>query len=106
MGNIDNLLNSLRENGASAPEGLEDAVWTRIAARREAQAAKMGFSAYAVTQSADDPLVIALHRLIDHVAWQDRQIEALQQSLARLGGDIERAGAHPLDAKTLNRMVD
>ena len=39
MGNIDNLLNSLRENGASAPEGLEDAVWTRIAARREAQAA-------------------------------------------------------------------
>lgn len=76
------------------------------ALRREAQAAKMGFSAYAVTQSADDPLVIALHRLIDHVAEQDRQIEALQQSLARLGGDIERAGAHPLDAKTLNRMVD
>jgi serine O-acetyltransferase len=76
------------------------------AQRREAQAAKMGFSAYAVTQSADDPLVIALHRLIDHVAEQDQRIDALQQALSRLGGEVERTGASPLDVKTLNRMVD
>ena len=76
------------------------------AQRREAQAAKMGFSAYAVTQSADDPLVIALHRLIDHVAEQDRQIEALQQALGRVGAEVERSGAHPLDVRSLNRMVE
>jgi len=76
------------------------------AQRREAQAAKMGFSAYAVTQSADDPLVIALHRLIDHVAEQDRQIESLQQALAKLGGSVTRSESNPLDVKTLTRMVD
>jgi serine O-acetyltransferase len=76
------------------------------AVRREAQAAKMGFSAYAVTQSADDPLTIALHRLIDHVAEQDRQIEALQEALLRLGAGVDRAESRPLDARALNQMVD
>ncbi|NBS65873.1 MAG: serine O-acetyltransferase [Betaproteobacteria bacterium] len=76
------------------------------AQRREAQAAKMGFSAYAVTQSADDPLVIALHRLIDHVAEQDKQIEALQEALGRVGGNVARGESNPLDVRTLTRMVD
>jgi serine O-acetyltransferase len=66
----------------------------------------MGFSAYAVTQSADDPLVIALHRLIDHVAEQDRQIEALQEALGKVGGNVTRGESHPLDARALTRMVD
>ena len=75
------------------------------AKRREEQAAKMGFSAYAVTQGLDDPLATALHRLIDHVADQDRTIEQLQEALQRLG---ERVGdaVEPLDAGRLNRMVD
>ncbi len=73
--------------------------------RREAQAAKMGFSAYAVTQGGDDPLSLALHRLIDHVAEQDRTIEQLQAALARLGGEVGGA-CEPLDAPALNRMVD
>lgn len=76
------------------------------AQRREAQAAKMGFSAYAVTQSADDPLVIALHRLIDHVAEQDQRIDALQQALAQVGAHVDRHEAHPLDASALTKMVD
>ena len=75
------------------------------AQRREAQAAKMGFSAYAVTQAADDPLSIALHRLIDHVAEQDRQIEQLKAALARMGADTCQ-DVEPLDAPALNRMVD
>lgn len=73
--------------------------------RREEQAAKMGFSAYAVTRGADDPLAMALHRLIDHVAEQDRQIEALQNCLRRMGADVDTC-CEPLDAGALNRMVD
>ena len=73
--------------------------------RREAQAAKMGFSAYAVTQGGDDPLSLALHRLIDHVAEQDRTIEQLQAALTRLGGEVTESCA-PLDAPALNRMVE
>ena len=73
--------------------------------RREEQAQKMGFSAYALTQGASDPLADALHRLIDHVAEQDRQIEQLQQVVKRLGGCCDEA-VEPLDVGTLNRMVD
>ena len=73
--------------------------------RREAQAAKMGFSAYAITQGGDDPLSLALHRLIDHVAEQDRTIEHLQAALARMGGDVTES-CEPLDAPALNRMVE
>jgi serine O-acetyltransferase len=72
---------------------------------REAQAQKMGFSAYAITQGADDPLSIALHQLIDHVAEQDRRIEQLLDALKRLGVEIDN-GTEPLDASRLNRMVD
>jgi hypothetical protein len=50
--------------------------------------------------------VSALHRLIDHVAEQDRQIEALQEALARVGGNVARGESLPLDVRTLTRMVD
>jgi serine O-acetyltransferase len=73
--------------------------------RREAQAQRMGFSAYAITQGADDPLSIALHQLIDHVAEQDRRIEQLLAALRKLGADVTGA-IEPLDAGRLNRMVD
>ncbi|MDT3677253.1 MAG: serine O-acetyltransferase [Burkholderiaceae bacterium] len=73
--------------------------------RREAQAAKMGFSAYALTQGGDDPLSLALHMLIDHVAEQDRLIEQLQACLARMGADVCDHG-EPLDIGALNRMVE
>lgn len=73
--------------------------------RREEQAARMGFSAYAVTQGADDPLADALHRLIDHVAAQDRQIERLEAALSQLGARVQD-DREPLDANRLNRMVD
>jgi serine O-acetyltransferase len=76
-----------------------------VAQRREAQAQKMGFSAYAVTQGVDDPLSIALHQLIDHVAEQDRRIDQLLDALKRLGVEVDE-GTKPLDANRLNRMVD
>jgi serine O-acetyltransferase len=76
--------------------------------RREAHANRMGFSAYAITQGADDPLSIALHQLIDHVAEQDRRIDQLVAALERVGaappaGSCDGA---PLDAGRLSRLVD
>ncbi len=73
--------------------------------RREAQAQKMGFSAYAVTQGGDDPLSLALHRLIDHVAEQDRTIEQLQAALTRMGAEVAQS-PEPFDAPALNKMVE
>lgn len=73
--------------------------------QREAHAERMGFSAYAVTQGATDPLATALHMLIDHVAEQDRQIEHLHATLVRMGQKVGEV-CEPLDARQLNRMVD
>ena len=79
-----------------------------VDAQREAQAARMGFSAYAITQGADDPLSVALHQLIDHVAAQDRRIDQLVAELERLGARpaAETVQGTPLDAGRLSRLVD
>ncbi len=76
--------------------------------RREADANRMGFSAYAITQGADDPLSVALHQLIDHVAEQDKRIDQLLESLERLGvaPPGQACEAVPLDAGRLSRLVD
>jgi serine O-acetyltransferase len=69
-------------------------------------AIKAAFAAYGVTQGSD-PLSMALHRLIDHVAEQDRTIEALQAALSRLGASLPEAiESAPLDAGRLNKLVD
>ncbi|MGA2550904.1 MAG: serine O-acetyltransferase [Burkholderiaceae bacterium] len=77
------------------------------AQKREAQAAKMGFSAYAVTQSNDDPLSIALHSLIGHAAGQDEKMEAILAALARLGVRLDKdAHDDQFDSRKLNELVD
>jgi serine O-acetyltransferase len=77
------------------------------AQRREDQAAKLGFSAYAVSQSTDDPLSIALHSLIDHATEQGQKIEAILAALDRLGVCPKDQGEHaPFDPKKLNELVD
>lgn len=76
--------------------------------RREAQSNRMGFSAYAVTQGADDPLSVALHQLIDHVAEQDRRIDRLIETLEKAGvtPPPDACECAPLDAGRLSRLVD
>jgi serine O-acetyltransferase len=75
--------------------------------RRQAQAAKLGFSAYAVTQSNDDPLSVALHSLIEHAANQDEKIEAILAALELLGmrPSNDPAAVH-FDSRKLNELVD
>jgi serine O-acetyltransferase len=75
---------------------------------REEKAEKMGFSAYAVGADMNDPMVKAIHGLIDQAALQERQIAALRAELERLGGHVEdsKATADKFDPAYLNRIVD
>ena len=61
-------------------------------AQREAAAARMGFSAYAVTANGDDPLSQAVRGLIDHAAQLEHQV-------ALLWGALEKTAVCPPDAR-------
>jgi serine O-acetyltransferase len=77
-------------------------------AAREETANRMGFSSYGLSQDGDDPLVKALHGLVDHAASQQREIERLVAALKRYGiplDDVEfqRPAVNPA---VLNQLVD
>jgi serine O-acetyltransferase len=78
------------------------------AARREDHAAKMGFSAYAIAQDMNDPMVQAIHRLIDHAAEADARIDRLVERLKAGGLDVsaDAAATESFDPKRLNQMID
>src|SRR6266542_1051044 len=61
--------------------------------RREKQAAKIGFSAYAISSDMNDPMVQAIHRLIDHVAASDARLERLIARLQQEGVECADARA-------------
>ncbi len=84
-------------------------------AQREQVAAKMGFSAYGVTQG-DDPLSQAMKGLIDNASGHEHQIALLWQAIEKLSsrarelpaGDCVPQDAHTteqFDAQALNRLV-
>ena len=84
-------------------------------AEREAIAARMGFSAYGVTEG-DDPLSQALRGLIDNASCHDHQIALLWKTIGQLAKDApteSARGCMPNDAQTtehfdaegLNRLV-
>ncbi len=54
------------------------------AQKREEQAAKMGFSAYALAGSDEDPLSKALNGLLDHGAEVDQKVDVLLSRIAEL----------------------
>jgi serine O-acetyltransferase len=67
------------------------------------------FSAYALSPTADDPLSLALHRLVnetaDHRAW----VEAILEALKRQGIEVQRPSActkEDFDPKHLNQLLD
>jgi serine O-acetyltransferase len=57
--------------------------------QREATAKKIGFAAYAVGNDENDPMIKAIHSLLDHAAKQDVTLQNLQAQLDRLNMDIE-----------------
>ena len=75
---------------------------------REAKAEKLGFSAYAVTKSENDPLSQAIHGLLDHAVETDRRIELLLKYIERTGVSLadDVATADKFDPKYLSKIVD
>jgi serine O-acetyltransferase len=84
-------------------------------AQREAAAAKMGFSAYGVTQG-DDPVAQAMKGLIDNASGHEHQIALLWQAIEKLSQrsrELPDQDCVPQDAQTseafdaerLNRLV-
>jgi len=75
---------------------------------RESHAISMGFSAYGISKDMNDPIVQAIHRLIDHAAAADARLERLIAQLQREGAEIgdAKATADGFDPQRLNRMLD
>ncbi len=65
--------------------------------KREETAQKIGFAAYAVGNDENDPMIKAIHSLLDHAAKQDHAISDLQAQLARLNTD-ERSDTEVAEA--------
>jgi len=78
------------------------------ARQREDHAVKMGFSAYAISADMNDPMVQAIHRLIDHAATTDAQLHGLIEELRRSGVECSdaKAVAEGFDPQRLNEMLD
>ena len=97
--------------GATAVGNPARIIHAETDARREEAAAKLGFSAYGVTQN-DDPISQALRGLIDGTASQEHQIALLWQALEKLARRIdpdcvpdEAARQESFEADKLNELV-
>lgn len=81
---------------------------TEQAQKREAKAGQMGFSAYALAGTQDDPLAKAIHGLLDHAVETDRRIDLLLNKLDGAGVRLEDelATADKFDPQYLSKIVD
>ena len=75
---------------------------------RESKAQKMGFSAYAISADMNDPVVKAIHGLLDHTVVLDQRIEMILAQLKKTGIEMEPLAPPPdqFDANYLNKIVD
>ena len=88
--------------GATAVGNPARIVEAKADAVREAAAAKMGFSAYGITQG-DDPVAQAMKGLIDSASGQEHQIALLWQAIEKLSARSRELPAEtcvPQDAHT------
>jgi serine O-acetyltransferase len=101
--------------GATAVGNPARVIQADADAAREAAAAKMGFSAYGITQG-DDPVAQAMKGLIDNASGQEHQIALLWQAIEKLSARSRELPAEPcvpqdahttesFDAERLSRLV-
>ncbi len=101
--------------GATAVGNPARIIVREESAKREDAAAKMGFSAYGVTQG-DDPVSQAMKGLIDNASGHEHQIALLWQAIEKLSAQSRELPADPcvpeeaqttecFDAARLTRLV-
>lgn len=75
---------------------------------RAEKAEKLGFSAYAISEDMNDPIVKAIHGLIDHSVSTDHRLEMILAQLKTLGIELqsEADSTDKFDPKYLNKIVD
>src|SRR6185312_8780530 len=76
--------------------------------RHEAQAVRIGFSAYAISSDMDDPVVLAIHKLLDHAAVTEERFNRLVALLQHEGVDCReaKAVADAFDPGQINKMLE
>ncbi len=76
--------------------------------QRNQQAEKLGFSAYAISADMNDPMVKAIHGLVDHSAHIDHRLELILVQLQKLGVEMSAEQDKPddFDPNYLNKIVD
>ncbi|MCZ2133937.1 MAG: serine O-acetyltransferase [Burkholderiales bacterium] len=74
--------------------------------QREATAQKIGFSAYGLSADIDDPLVQAIHKLLDHSAELDARLNRICAALERQGIDCATLRGPGVDAAAIDRLLD
>ena len=76
--------------------------------QRNQQAEKLGFSAYAISADMNDPVVKAIHGLIDHSAHIDHRLDLILAQLQKLGAEMPAGQDKPddFDPNYLNKIVD
>ncbi len=100
--------------GATAVGNPARVIQKDLDAQREEAAARMGFSAYGITQG-DDPVAQAMKGLIDNASSHENQIAMLWQAIGKLSSDsrVSTDECVPKDAQTtaqfdadeMNRLV-
>jgi serine O-acetyltransferase len=73
---------------------------------RQKAAEKMGFSAYGISSDMNDPVVKAIHGLLDHVVNIDARMEEILARLEQAGIQCPRLEKDGFDPNYLNRIVD
>jgi serine O-acetyltransferase len=68
----------------------------------------MGFSAYAISADMNDPVVKAIHGLLDHTVVLDQRVELILAQLKKMGVEMEPLAPpqDQFDANYLNKIVD
>ena len=92
--------------GATAVGNPARIVQKELDVVREAAAAKMGFSAYGITQG-DDPMSHAMKGLIDNASGHEHQIALLWQAIEKLSArsrELPTPNCVPQDAHTTERF--
>ena len=95
--------------GASAVGIPARIVEAMTATKREEAAARIGFTAYAISSDNDDPMVQAVQKLLDHAIANEERLNKLVARLEAGGtvdcADLRDVESAPLDPRMANRLL-